>query len=163
MVLGSSLLAAGVNFLGSDYRDKQNANRENKRKLQEETVNQYGELGKKIGEFEASLRTGVLLYQNSLQSSDQVLDQQVQRSLVEVANKNADVQAALNAGRIADQQIRKRVEGLFEELPQLLAESQSDKKAVVKIVTLWKKKLEQEIKTLKTDIETVRNNVPLEP
>lgn len=162
-ILGSSLIAGGISFCGDNYRDKQNANREAKKELQKETIASYGDLGKKIQDFQTSIQTAIVVFQRSVNSNDKSEDKIVQSSRADVGFKIGGVVSALNAPRITDQGIKLRVGNLFAELPQLLAQSQKDKKELAKVIKLWIDKLQPQTEAIKNDIETIRNNVPLDP
>lgn len=162
-VLGSSIIAGGISFCGDNYRDKRNANREAQKSLQKETIDSYGELGKKIQEFQSSLNSATAVFKFALKTNDKTFNKEVDKSRVAVARQIASVVRALNAPRITDKDVKAKVQNLFVELPGLLEESQKDKKALDKVIKLCTDKLDQDIDSVKSQIETIRNSVPLEP
>jgi hypothetical protein len=161
-ILGSSLIATSISFLGDNYRDRQNANREMKKQLQKETVDSYGKLGNEVQTFQAELNNAVITFRYALQTNDKNFDKNVNQAITTVARQIAKVNMALSSPRVTDVDLKKQVNSLFSELPQQLAESQKDKKALTKVIQLCSEKLGKEIDDVKARIEAIRNSVPLE-
>jgi hypothetical protein len=63
---------------------------------------------------------------------------------------------------IDDASIKQNTEKVLDHLPSYLAESQTDKSAVHKVINLFRSRLKKELDELKVQIETKRNSIRLE-
>lgn len=61
--------------------------------------------------------------------------------------------------RIDDASIKQNTEKALDHLPSYLAESQTDKSAMPKVINLFRSRLKKELDELKVQIEAKRNSI----
>jgi signal transduction histidine kinase len=162
-VISSSVMAGVIGFVGDSYRDQKTAEREAQKLLQKETIDQYGELGKKVQELHIALDNAEVTFQFFLDHNDRSLLTEIDKAKINIGRQIVGVNHALSAPRITDNDLKAKVRALFAELPYALEATQKDKRAVSKVLKLYNDKLEQDIEDVKNQIESIRASVPLVP
>lgn len=168
MVLGSSVIASLVSFAGSYWVETRKANLELTKKGREEALEAYGYLGKQVEVLQSNLASAVVTFEYAVKSGAAVKGSKhefiknVDNSILTVSSKIADVNEASKNVQIDDASIKQKTEKALEHLPGYLAESQTDKSALPKVINLFRSKLKTELDELKLEIEKKRNSIRLE-
>lgn len=168
MVLGSSVIASLVSFAGSYWVETRKANLELTKKGREEALEAYGYLGKQVEVLQSDLASAVVTFEYAVKSGAAVKGSKhefiknVDNSILTVSSKIADVNEASKNVQIDDASIKQKTEKALEHLPGYLAESQTDKSALPKVINLFRSKLKTELDELKLEIEKKRNSIRLE-
>ena len=129
--------------------------------LQKETIEQYGELGKRVQELQLALENAKVTFQYFLDHNDRSLSAAIDKDKINISRQIVSVNRALSAPRITDNDLKVKVKALLAELPNALEETQRDKRAVSKILKLCKDGLDQDVEDVKNQIESIRASVPL--
>lgn len=168
-VFGSSVIASLVSFGGNYLLETEKANLELAKKGREEVLAAYGHLGKQVEELQYDLASAVLTFDYAVKSGAAVKGSKhefvthVDNSILIVSRKIADVNEASNRVQIDDPSIKQNTEKALEYLPDYLAESQSDKSALPKVINLFRGKLKKDLDELKIQIEVKRNSLRAVP
>ena len=167
-ILGSSVIASLISFGGNYWLETSKANLELTKKGREEVLHAYGHLGKQVEELQSDLASAVLTFDYAIKSGAAVegskheFIKNVDNSIITVSSKIADVNEASNNVQIDDPSIKRSTEKALDYLPEYLAESQSDKSALPKVINLFRSRLKAELDELKVQIEKKRNSIRLE-
>ena len=164
-LLGSSVIASVVSFAGSYWLETRKADFELSKKGREERLEAYGHLGKQVEVLQADLASAVLTFEYAVKTGAAVKGSKhdfiknVDNSIVTVSLKIADVNEAYHNVKIDDSSIKQNTEKALEGLPQYLAEAQTDKSALPKVINLFRNSLKTQLERLKVQIETKRNAI----
>ena len=167
-ILGSTVIASLVSFAGNYWLESRKANVELTKKGREEVLEAYGRLGKQVEVLQADLASAVLTFDYAVKShiavkgSKHEFIKNVDNSIITVSLKIADMNEASQNVHIDDAVIKQKTEKALEELPEYLAECQSDKSALPKVIELFRSTLKTELDDLKVRIEEKRNSIRLQ-
>ena len=167
-ILGSSVIASLISLAGDYWMETRKVKLEVAKQEHAETIAAYANLGKQVEEFQGDLESAVLTFEYAVNNKFAVkgsksdFNKNVDNSIKTVAVKIVELRKASMSVRI-DDSIKENTRKILAELPQYLAECQSDKSALPKVIELFKSSLATALENLKVEIETKRNSIPLEP
>ena len=167
-ILSSSVIAALVSVGGNYWLETRKAKLDVAKKEHAEKVDAYANLGKQVQEFHSDLESAVLIFEYAVSKGFAVKGSKadfiknVDNSIKTVAMKIVELHKASMNVRIDDASIKENTKQVLAELPQYLAECQSDKSALRKVINLFKNSLGVALENLKGEIEKKRNSIPLE-
>jgi hypothetical protein len=167
-VLSSSVVSAFVSFGGNYWLETRKADLDMKKQVRKDAVEAYGNLGKQIEDLRGDLESAVLTFEYAVNNGFAVKGSKVEymknvdNSIQKVTLKIIEVNKALQNVRIDDASIKQNTENVLEYLPDFLAECQTDKSALRKVINLFRNALAGKLDALKLEILKKQNSIPLQ-